>query len=591
MNKTELKTKIGSVLVENDEGLITAADVSGLLTDVLDCTEIGGSQAVISAISGTVTDLTVDALSAENSAEILINNDISLQSCSIYDVNSLNLSQFGDGIIDNVSEIRGAYIDTGITGSIDINTNLNVYGKIQGKYIYGTAINFLATGTGTKNLLSVRGEYDVTMSKQDIISIYKNSEYSGQLTIKTDNLMPFGSILCIGDSTHRANIYSHTVSFSNSSGSFSYFTPNSLTINNRISLEAYTGDGIIKNITNIAKIILSSGTGSNIITGFSDITMANSGKISGSNLQLDMGGGTIAGIKTISGATGKYIDLANGTISGFTIPTIIPNDITLQSITGVKTISGDNLIIDNLCSIRGNSDNEILLDATYVGCTSNFTVDGKLRVWEIVTPNEGVDNININDNVNFNKNVNLAMNSVIEFATGDGGGIINNVKEITNDRDIDIITTGSTIGLKAYSVNINCARFKRVNENIALADIKDINTIMSDDEIYGNIKIDFPNGVITGFTTINDITNLSLSTIDHGSINVGSGSINVGNGSINVTVGSINMTNGSLNMNNATINTNANINISGAGKLIIGTIAISDVELQILLENAGIPLS
>lgn len=309
MNKTELKTKIGSVLVENDEGLITAADVSGLLTDVLDCTEIGGNEATINAISGTVTDLTVDALSAENSAEILINNNISLKG-DIYDVNSLIMSPLGDGIINNVSEIRGAYTGTGITGDIDIDTNINIYGEIKGESIEGSTINFLAGGTGTINLLSVRNSDKVTLMKENIISIYKTGSYTGELTIRTDKLMPFniGTIIDnfkIGDSTHCAEIYSKSITVKSGSV-FSYIHPNYISLNSRINLEAYSGDGIIRNTNNSAKIILAQySTGSNIITGFDSITLGTGS----TTTTLNKNG-------IISGATGKYIDLANGTISG-----------------------------------------------------------------------------------------------------------------------------------------------------------------------------------------------------------------------------------------------------------------------------------
>lgn len=645
MNKTELKEHIGSTIVENDTGEITAEVLTGVLGEIIDCTEIGGSQTTISGISGQITnlnagELNVDCINvsgnmyspyysfcASNDSNVKTNSFISVETGDtssdekmIFTVDDTPQLQIQNYKLNN--DNYSGYIDFK-SGNISGFNNINVYNNIKGLRIEGSTIYFDAVGTGTINLLSVLGDSNVSLSKENIISIYKTGSYTGELTIRTDKLMPFGSNFYIGDSSHRAKLYTDYIDIS-SNNRHAWLTADGLFLNSVMSIELHSKTGNIRNYYSNAEIILSNNTGSSIITGFDSINMANSGQISGNYLHLDLGSGSITGVSkldfvgdlynpainivttsgqvrignikitgdgVISGATGKYINLADGTISGFTIPTIIPNDITVQSITGVKTISGDNLIIDNLYSINGNSNGEILLDANYVTCTNNFTVDGKLRVRDIISPNEGFENINIYENVNFNKNINLAMNSVIEFATGDGGGIINNVKEITNDRDIDIITTGSAIGLNAYSVNINSAIFKRVSETIALADIKSINTIMSNKEIYGDIKIDFPNKVITGFTTINDITNLSLSTIDQGSINVGKGSINVGNGSINVTVGSINMTNGSLNMNNATINTNANINISGAGKLIIGTLAIGESELQILLENAGIPLS
>ena len=305
MNKTELKTFIDENIVQNNSGSITANIINETYKNVIDCTEIGGNEATINAISGTVTDLTVDALSAENSAEILINNNISLQGNDIYDVNSLIMSPLGDGIINNVNEIRGAYTGTGITGDIDINTNINIYGEIKGESIEGSTINFLAGGTGTINLLSVRNSDKVTLMKENIISIYKTGSYTGELTIRTDKLMPFdiGTVIGnfkIGDSTHCAEIYSKSITLISGSV-FSYIHPNYISLNSRINLEAYSGDGIIRNTSNSAKIILAQySTGSNIITGFSDITMANSGKISGSNLQLDMGNGTITGVNSIN---------------------------------------------------------------------------------------------------------------------------------------------------------------------------------------------------------------------------------------------------------------------------------------------------
>ena len=377
MNKQELKTFIDENIVQNNSGSITANIINETYKNVIDCTEIGGNEATINAISGTVTDLTVDALSAENSAEILINNNISLQGNDIYDVNSLIMSPLGDGIINNVSEIRGAYTGTGITGDIDINTNINIYGGIKGKSIEGTTINFLAGGTGTINLLSVRNSDNVTLRKENIISIYKTGIYTGELTIRTDKLMPFdiGTTIGnfkIGDSTHGAEIYSKSITL-NSGSAYSYMHPNCISLNNRINLEAYSGDGIIRNINNSAKIILAQySTGSNIITGFSDITMANSGKISGSNLQLDMGNGTITGVNSIN--TTQINVTGQGFINNFSCNTINADDSDAGIIINTYTNFNNNTIsgIDTVSTKTCKATDIIALSITGVSAGINM---------------------------------------------------------------------------------------------------------------------------------------------------------------------------------------------------------------------------
>lgn len=345
MNKTELKTKIGSVLVENNEGLITAADVSGLLTDVLDCTEIGGSQTMIIGSS-----LWAGSLQIYNGSIQHQNNlDIIVGAGTVMKINSSGVTISKDLTV-NSNNVNFESLSGSVTcRNLNVKNNIKATGSITAREVY-------LNGTGSDGGVLSCKKIDLYVENAGfpipIKSIYTNNVPNG---IRIND----GSI--VYGSTGIQNLSkSNYIDFASGSIKLSTGKFDILYITRDLAdYGIFINNGEIYN-DNHSKVI-SMGYKSGSINGFDSIELGTDS----TTMTLNKNG-------IISGATGKYIDLYNGSIAGITVSGTVPSNLTPSNI----YMSGSRATIYNCNKLDMNPSVSNGTAGTITGVSSIYFADG-----------------------------------------------------------------------------------------------------------------------------------------------------------------------------------------------------------------------